>query len=173
VVASSSTANDQSGSGAMRTVASVDLKRYAGDWYEVARLPNRFQDQCASDVMATYALRPDGRIDVVNRCRTGTGEMDEAQGIARLAGNDTSNAKLKVRFAPALLSFLPMVWGDYWIIGLSPDYHWAVVGEPSRKYLWILARTPQLQASAFEQAIEIARSNGYDIGPVIRTTHTR
>jgi apolipoprotein D and lipocalin family protein len=162
---------------AMRTVESVDLKRYAGTWYEIARLPNSFQDHCAGDVTALYSLRQDGRIDVVNRCRTSSGEMSEARGIARLATKDGRNTKLKVRFAPAVLSFLPMVWGDYWILGLAPDYHWAVVGEPSRKYLWILARTPDLPASTLEQAREIAKINGYDLGalqmtaqPAVRTS---
>jgi apolipoprotein D and lipocalin family protein len=157
----------------MRTVDSVDLQRYAGTWYEIARLPNRFQDQCAGDVSALYTLRPDGRIDVTNRCRSKAGVVTEAHGIARVAGNDPSNAKLKVRFAPAYLSFLPMVWGDYWIIGLSPDYHWVLVGEPSRKYLWILARTPEVHPSTLEQAREIARVNGYDLGPLVTTPHTR
>jgi apolipoprotein D and lipocalin family protein len=157
----------------MRTVESVDLERYAGVWYEIARLPNDFQDQCAGDVKATYSLRPDGRIDVVNACRTQSGGLDEAHGIARVASRDGKNTRLKVRFAPAILSFLPMVWGDYWILGLAPDYHWVVVGEPSRKYLWILARTPDLPTSALEQAREIARFNGYDLSALHMTPHTR
>jgi apolipoprotein D and lipocalin family protein len=157
----------------MRTVESVDLERYSGVWYEIARLPNDFQDHCAGDVKATYSLRPDGRIDVVNACRTESGGLDEARGIARIASRDGHNTKLKVRFAPAILSFLPMVWGDYWILGLAPDYNWAVVGEPSRKYLWILARTPDLPPSALEQAREIAKFNGYDLSALQITPQTR
>jgi apolipoprotein D and lipocalin family protein len=158
---------------AMRTVDSVSLERYAGTWYEIARLPNKFQNRCAGNVTASYRLRPDGRIDVLNRCRTSSGEIDEALGIARLASKNGPNTRLKVRFAPAILSFLPMVWGDYWILGLAPDYHWAVVGEPSRQYLWILARTPDLPRSAMEQAREIARMNGYDLTPLQLTEHAR
>ena len=124
----------------LRVVDSVDLTRYAGRWYEAARFPNRFQDQCAGDVVVYYALRTDGRIDVVNRCRTSGGQVDEARGIGRKAGDRQSSARLEVRFAPAILSFLSSVWGDYWIIGLGPEYTWAVVGTPSREYLWILSQ---------------------------------
>jgi apolipoprotein D and lipocalin family protein len=158
---------------AMRTVESIDIRRYLGTWYEVARLPNKLQAECAGNVTTSYSLRADGRIDVVNRCRTASGAIDEAVGIARLAGKNGPNTRLKVRFAPAVLSFLPMVWGDYWILGLAPDYHWAVVGEPSRQRLWILARTPDLPGSSMEQAREIARINGYDLTPLQTTTHAR
>jgi apolipoprotein D and lipocalin family protein len=150
---------------AVRTVASVDLQRYAGDWYEVARFPNRFQRRCVGDVRATYAIRPDGRLDVLNQCRTEDGAI-EAKGIARVADIRTS-AKLKVRFAPAALSFLPFVWGDYWILGLAEDYSWSVVGSPDRNYLWILSRTPGLSSPAFMEAVEIARANGFDVGRLI------
>lgn len=147
----------------VRTVGRVDLDRYAGVWHEVARFPNRFQDQCVADVVATYTRRDDGRIDVVNRCRLADGGIDEAAGVARVVDTAT-NAKLKVRFAPAWLSWLPMVWGDYWIVGLADDYSWATVGSPDRKYLWILSRTPALDASSLEAAKEAARANGFDIG---------
>ena len=111
----------------VRTVPFVDLDRYAGDWFEIARFPNRFQRQCVGDVRASYARRPDGRLDVVNRCRTADGQT-EARGVARIVDERTF-ARLKVRFAPAWLSWLPLVWGDYWIIGLAADYSWAVVGD--------------------------------------------
>jgi apolipoprotein D and lipocalin family protein len=152
----------------LRVVESVDLTRYAGKWYEVARLPNKFQNKCVADVVARYAVRPDGRIDVINQCRTADGRVSEARGIARKAGNK-KDAVLQVRFAPAILSFLPMVWGDYWIIGLGPDYTWAVVGEPSRKYLWVLSRSPEMSASSYDRALEIAGGNGFDVSKVIRT----
>ena len=151
------------------TVPSVDLERYAGTWYEIARFPNRFQDQCVGNVTATYAVRADGRIDVVNRCRTREGKVDEAAGIARFAGDDKTGAKLEVRFAPAILSFLPFVWGDYWIIGLGPEYDWAVVGDPGRDYLWILARTPNVSDALRAQAEGIAKANGFDVGRLVTT----
>ena len=154
----------------VRPVPSVDLNRYAGDWFEIARFPNRFQRGCLGDVRATYARRPDGRVEVVNRCRTTNGET-EARGIARVA-DEQSFARLKVRFAPAWLSFLPLVWGDYWIIGLAPDYSWAVVGDPGREYLWILARTPQLDDEAGAAARAVARNNGFDVSRLVSTPHT-
>jgi apolipoprotein D and lipocalin family protein len=155
----------------VRTVEAVDLDRYLGDWFEIARFPNRFQRACAGDVRATYARRADGRIDVVNRCRAVDGRVIEAQGVARVVDARTS-AKLKVRFAPAVLSFLPLVWGDYWILGLADDYSWAVVGSPDRAYLWILARTPTLQTARLDAARAAGRANGFDIDRLAMTRHT-
>jgi len=151
----------------VRTVPFVDLNRYAGHWFEIARFPNRFQRQCVADVRASYARRADGRIDVINRCRTGNG-VTEARGIARLVDEHTQ-AKLKVRFAPAWLSWLPPVWGDYWIIGLAPGYSWALVGDPGREYLWILARTPRLDAESLAAARTVAQGNGFDVGRLLQT----
>ena len=151
----------------VRTAARVDLQRYAGDWYEVARLPNRFQRRCVGDVRARYTMRPDGRLDVLNQCRTADGAID-ARGVARVV-DSASSAKLKVRFAPAALSFLPFVWGDYWILGLADDYSWAVVGSPDRNYLWILARGPALSAPASAAAIDVARANGFDTSRLVGT----
>jgi apolipoprotein D and lipocalin family protein len=148
----------------------VDLNRYVGDWYEIARFPNRFQRTCAGDVRASYARRSDGRIDVINRCRTTDGAVIEAFGVARVVDTSTS-AKLKVRFAPAMLSWLPFVWGDYWILGLADDYSWAVVGSPDRAYLWILARTPILEREPFASAVAAARANAFDTGRLVKTTH--
>jgi apolipoprotein D and lipocalin family protein len=152
----------------VRTVPLVDLDRYAGDWFEIARFPNRFQRQCVSDVRASYARRADGRVDVVNRCRTADGES-EARGVARVVDERTFT-KLQVRFAPAWLSWLPMVWGDYWIIGLAPDYSWAVVGDPGRDYLWILARAPQLEDASTAAARAAARDNGFDVTRLVPTS---
>lgn len=154
-------------SAAVRTVPSVDLTRYAGDWFEIARFPNRFQRSCTTDVRASYALRADGQIDVVNQCRTADGRS-EAKGLARIADEHT-HARLKVRFAPAWLSWLPAVWGDYWVIGLASDYSWAVVGDPHREYLWILSRTPHLDAIAFAAARAAARDNGFDVDRLVAT----
>ena len=109
----------------------------------------------------------DGRIDVVNRCRTADGQT-EARGIARLVDEQT-HAKLEVRFAPAWLSWLPAVWGDYWVIGLASDYSWAVVGDPDRNYLWILARTPQLNDESLAAARAAARDSGFDLGRLVQT----
>jgi apolipoprotein D and lipocalin family protein len=159
----------QSPAAAVSTVAAVDLDRYAGEWFEIARLPNRFQRDCLGDVRASYARRADGRIDVINRCRTAGGSID-ARGVARVVDTRT-NAKLKVRFAPAILSWLPLVWGDYWVVGLADDYSWAVVGSPDRQYLWILARAPVLDDASFAAATSIARDNGFAIAELVPTGH--
>ena len=157
----------QAGHG-VRTVPRVDLARYAGDWFEVARFPNRFQTDCAGDVTARYVQRSDGRIDVTNRCRQADGTFKEAQGIARVVDPATS-AKLEVRFAPAFLSFLPFVWGDYWVIGLAGDYSWAVVGSPDREYLWVLSRSKVLPTPQYDAAIAAARASGFDTARLVPT----
>ena len=154
----------------VRTVGSVDLDRYLGRWYELARYPNGFQRDCVSDVSATYARRDDGRIDVVNRCVETDGRVNEARGVARVL-DDPTGAKLQVRFAPAWLGFLPAVWGDYWIIGLDEGYEWAVVGTPDRKYLWILSRTPELDEPAYAEALDRARENDFDTSRLTQTAH--
>lgn len=155
----------------VRTVDAVDLDRYVGEWFEIARVPNRFQRSCTGDVRASYARRLDGRIDVVNTCRGADGGLIDAHGVARIVDARTS-AKLKVRFAPAVLSFLPFVWGDYWIIGLADDYSWAVVGSPDRAYLWILARSATMETARLDAARTAARANGFDTGRLVMTPHT-
>lgn len=152
------------------TVPALDLARYVGLWFEVGRLPNDFQSQCVSDVTATYRKRDDGRLDVENRCRTPNGEVDEAIGVAVVA-DERTHAKLEVRFAPAYLSFLPFVWGDYWVLGLDPSYRWAVVGTPDRAQLWILSRSPDIEEADYAAAIALASARGFDVSRVARTAH--
>jgi len=152
----------------VKPVASVDLARYVGRWYEIARYPNFFQKSCAGDVTATYELKENGRIRVTNRCARVDGSTNEAEGEARPL-DGAANARLKVRFAPAWLGGLPFVWGDYWVIGLADDYRWALVGTPDRKYLWILSRAPQLADADWEAAVAKARENGFDTTRLQRT----
>ena len=145
----------------VRTVPAVDLARYAGKWYEIAAFPMFFQRQCLGDTTAEYALRPDGDISVRNRCRTEDG-FDEATARA-WAVEGSGNARLKVQF------FWPFR-ADYWVIGLDPDYRWAVVGNPERKYLWILSRTPVLPPASLEDALSSARAQGFDLAQLRYTT---
>jgi apolipoprotein D and lipocalin family protein len=140
------------------TVAQVELDRYVGKWHEIARIPNRFQSQCTSDTTATYTRNVDGSIAVVNRCRTRGGEFDEARAIARVADSGT-NAKLEVSFF-SLLGWRP-VWGNYWVLVLGPNYDYAVVGEPGRRYGWILARTPTLPGATRARIDRQLRELGY------------
>jgi apolipoprotein D and lipocalin family protein len=154
----------------LRVVPDVDYQRYAGTWYEIARLPNRFQRACVSDVTATYAPRSDGRISVINRCRQSDGEVREATGVARRVDGRPPSV-LKVRFAPALLSFLPLVWGDYHIIELGTDYDYAVVGTPNRAYLWILARRPDVASELYRRLLDRVRGQGFDVSALTTTVH--
>ncbi|MDY7577249.1 lipocalin family protein [Herbaspirillum sp. RTI4] len=145
----------------VQTVGTVDLQRYAGTWYEIAKFPNRFQKKCIANTRADYAAQEDGRISVLNQCKVAGGVVDQVNGVARIVDTKT-NARLKVRFAPAWLSWLPFVWGDYWIIGLTPDYSVATVGSPDRDYLWILSRTKSLSTAAYDAAVDKATRQGFD-----------
>ncbi|MBU0691390.1 lipocalin family protein [bacterium] len=153
----------------LRAAADIDIERYMGTWYEIARLPNWFQKKCAGDVTAAYTLQDNGTILVVNRCRKAGGQMVQAEGLAKQANMNGPNTKLKVRFAPAFLSFLPFVWGNYWIIDLAPDYRYAVIGEPDRKYLWILSRSPAMDEITLQTVLDKVREQGYDLTDLIRT----
>jgi apolipoprotein D and lipocalin family protein len=143
------------------TVRQVDLNRYAGTWYEIARYPNRFQKKCDSDTKAMYLLRDDGSVGVLNSCRKSDGTITSNKGTAKVV-DPATNAKLKVTF------FWPFS-GDYWIIDLAPDYSYAVVGEPSRKYLWILSRTPQMDDATYREITERIRFLGYDPAHLMKT----
>ncbi|GAA0901164.1 lipocalin family protein [Rothia nasimurium] len=146
-------------------VAHLDLERYAGTWHEIARLPMYFQRKCTGAVTATYTPRPDETVAVENRCDSSEGPL-VAQGVARRP-EPFSRGKLEVSFAPRWLRWLPMVWADYWVLALDEDYQWAMVGQPGRKYLWILSRTPTLSPEVFESLKEKALAMGYNLGTLI------
>lgn len=148
-------------------VPSVDLQRYMGRWHELARFPNRFQSDCIGPATADYRLQPGGTVQVINRCPQAGGKVDEAIGEARRVG-DVGSPKLEVRFAPAWLSWLPMVWGNYWVIDLDPAYQLAVVSEPKREYLWVLARQPQLDNATWEALMARLRAQGFDLSRLQR-----
>jgi apolipoprotein D and lipocalin family protein len=146
----------------LQTVAHVELSRYLGTWYEIASFPQRFQRGCTATT-ATYTLRADGDIDVRNLCRKGSlsGEEKSAHGRARVVDGAT-NARLEVSF------FRPF-WGDYWIIDLSDDYSYAVVGHPGRDFLWILARTPTLSEATYQSLVTRLQAQGYETARLVRT----
>ena len=114
------------------TVSAIEVPRYLGTWYEIAKFPNWFQKKCVGNTRAQYSVRSDGSLQVINRCKLASGDMDEAIGAARQIGN-VSSPKLQVRFAPQWLSIIPAVWGDYWVIDLDDNYQWAAVSEPGRE----------------------------------------
>lgn len=144
----------------LATVDAVDLERYAGDWYEVARLPNRFQTDCAGDVMARYRLAGN-EVSVLNRCREASGDIMSAQGQAKVVAN-SGNARLRVSF------FWPF-YGDYYVLALAPDYQWALVGAPNRDYLWLLSRGPELPEAVFAELVQKAQSLGFNTEALQKT----
>lgn len=162
--ASSSAAEDDSpiSSRTLKAVPALDVARYMGTWYEIAKYPNWFQRKCSGSTRADYSLMSDGGVRVINRCRTKDGEVIEANGEARQVGASTS-PRLEVRFAPAWLSFLPFVWADYWIIELDDDYQLAAVSEPNRAYLWILSRTPKVDPVNYNALLTRLRQKGFDL----------
>jgi apolipoprotein D and lipocalin family protein len=147
---------------ALETVPHVELARYLGTWHEIASFPQSFQRGCTAST-ATYSLRDDGQLDVVNRCRLGSpdGKGKEARGRARIVDR-TTNAKLEVSF------FRPF-WAPYWIIDLAQDYSYAVVGHPGRDYLWILSRTPTMSLDTYRTILAHLQSQGYDTSRLVTT----
>lgn len=142
------------------TAINLDLPRYTGRWFEIARLPLRSEAQCDSDVSATYLLQDDG-IAVINQCLHQDGSAAVVQGEARMTDPDDP-AKLEVSFAPEWLRWLPFVWADYWILYVDTDYQSALVGTPDRKHLWLLSRTPVLGGEQYQRLVDHARLKGYD-----------
>ena len=156
---------------ALPVVAPVDLQRYAGTWYEQARLPNRFQRDCTGQVSATYEVLAGGPVSVTNRCAKADGSTETAHGIARVVpvSGQPGAGRLEVSFAPRWLSWVPLVWGDYWIMQLDADYQVALVGTPNRKYLWVLTRAPQIDSARLQALLDYARGTGFDTAGVVRT----
>lgn len=150
----------------LSTVSHVDLNRYLGTWYEIAAFPQDFQKGCTGST-AYYTQRDDGEIGVLNRCRKLSldGEEKVAKGRARVVDR-TTNAKLEVSF------FRPF-WGDYWIVDLGADYEYAVVGHPSRDYLWILSRTPTMDVAVYDAIVGRLRAQGYEVERLVRTLQPR
>ena len=146
----------------MTTNGPVDLERYQGLWYEIARFPNRFEEGCTG-VTAEYTLTPDGSVRVVNTCRQGAldGPVEIAEGVA--TSNSAENDKLLVTFVP----WLPFAKGDYWI--LDTDYEVAVIGAPSGSTGWVLARTPSLPPQRLARAFQVLERAGYDLERITMT----
>lgn len=152
-------------------VAELDLARYAGQWHEIAHLPMYFQRKCASDTTATYTRKADGTIEVDNACRTAEDKLQRSIGAAKPVPGQPG--ALKVRFAPAWLGWIPGVWADYWVIDLDPVYQWAVVGSPSKKYLWILSRSATMDKPTFDAITTRAKARGYDPTQLVMTAELK
>jgi apolipoprotein D and lipocalin family protein len=153
--------NNRSDMKPLKTVDFVDLSRYVGRWYEIARYPNRFQKGCVGS-KATYSITDDGKIKVINECydNSFSGKLRLAKGKAWVVDKET-NAKLKVSF------FWPFA-GDYWIIELGANYEYAVIGHPDRKYLWILSRTSDMDEKIYQSILKNLQEQGYETEKLIR-----
>lgn len=154
-----------------QTVPSVDLARYLGTWYEIARLPMRYEHADFTDITATYSLNADGSVRVDNRARNGKGEWEESMGEATVV-DGSGNAKLRVSFMPGGLKWVPFTKGDYWILQLDENYQSALVGSPDRKYLWLLSRQPVMEEPDRVAFMTTAREQGYVLADLIHTPHT-
>lgn len=153
--------DDDKKAGELQTVSSVDLKRYSGTWYEIAKYPNKSQKQCAGNTTATYNFKPDGNVEVVSKCLTKEGKVDDLKGMAKIVDKQT-NAKLKGSFAG--FSSAP-----YWVIDLDENYQYAVVGEPDRKYLWILSRSPEMSDATYQNILRKIETAGYNPAKLEKT----
>ena len=160
--------NNSQNSNMVQTVASVDLKRYSGKWFEIARYPNKFQKNCVGNTTATYTQKENGKIEVLNECLKKDGTKINARGEARIVDKQT-NAKLEVRFAPGFLSFISAVWGDYWIIELEENYQYAVIADKKREYFWILSRTAEMSDATYQTILRRAEQQGFNPAKVIKT----
>ena len=171
LLAFSTTIFSQTADTPVKTIASLDVPRYMGTWYEIAKFPNWFQKKCVSNTQAVYSIRPDGNLKVLNSCKTADGEISQAEGTARQQGSKDS-PKLEVRFAPDWLSFLPMVWGEYWVVDLDAQYQVAAVSDSKREYLWVLSRTPQLDKKTYDELLLRLRSQQFDTRKLETTQQT-
>lgn len=157
-------------SNGVTSIPSLDLGRYLGKWYEICRLPIRHEDETATDITARYSLNPDGTVRVDNRCFDGDGKPMQALGQATPV--DESRARLKVSFLPQALRWIPFTSGDYWVLRIDPDYRVALVGSPDRRYLWLLAREPEVETGLREEFLASARSQGFATDRLIVPRHT-
>lgn len=152
----------------VKAVAAVDLGKYAGTWYEIAKYPNKFQKNCVGNITATYTLKGADKLEVLNKCLKKDGTVENAKADGKVEDKRT-NAKLKVRFAPGFTSFLPFVWADYWVIDLADDYKYAVVATPDRDYFWILSREPEMKDALYQDILRRAEKQGFNPAKVVKT----
>eukprot|EP01018_Ginkgo_biloba_P005977 Gb_06015 [translate_table: standard] len=155
----------------LEVVKGLDLQKYMGRWYEIASMPSRFQPKNGVNTRATYTLNPDNTVHVLNETWTDC-KRGSIEGSAYKVDPNSDEAKLKVKFyVPPFLPLIPVL-GDYWVMMIDQDYKWAMVGQPSRKYLWILSRQPQLEEAIYNHLLEKAQQQGYDVSRLQKTTHT-
>ncbi|KHG10955.1 Outer membrane lipoprotein blc [Gossypium arboreum] len=152
----------------MEVVKNLDIKRYMGRWYEIASFPSRFQPRNGVNTRATYTLNEDGTVHVLNETFT-DGKRGFIEGTAYKADPQSDEAKLKVKFyVPPFLPIIPIV-GDYWVLHLDDDYQYALIGQPSRNYLWVLCRQTHMDDEIYNQLVQKAKDEGYDVSKLQKT----
>ncbi|MGK0367477.1 MAG: apolipoprotein D and lipocalin family protein [Thermoproteota archaeon] len=158
------------GNSKLETVENIDIQKYLGKWFEIARFEQRFQKDCEA-VTAEYSLRRDGDLKVLNSCRQDSinGELKQSTGRAWIKDKKT-NAKLRVQFFLKNIK-IKLLSGKYWVLALGENYEYSVVGDPSRKYLWILSRTPKMDSGLYDELVAIARGKGFEVKNLRVTKH--
>lgn len=156
----------------LQAVEKIELNKYLGTWHEVARKPLYFQRKCDSNVTANYSLNKNGNIKVDNSCYTKDGKFKQTIGEG-FVQNAPSNSKLKVSFLPKIIRWLPVGRGDYWVLKIDENYETVLVGEPDKKYMWILSRSQQPQPEVVQEYLNYAESLGYDLSDLIKTKQTQ
>lgn len=151
-------------------IPSLDLQRYLGKWYEICRLPLRFEDETATDVTASYSLNEDGRVRVDNRCFDEDGEPSQAIGEAIPV--DEGKSRLKVSFLPEFIRWIPFTSGDYWVLKIDDGYTVALVGTPNRKHLWLLSRSRDLPPETRDAFLAEAERQDFDLAQLITPLNT-
>jgi apolipoprotein D and lipocalin family protein len=155
---------------AVTAVTSLDLNRYLGKWYELCRRPIKYEDETATDITARYSLNKNGTLRVDNRCFDKDDKPKQAVGEATPV--DHSKSRLKVTFLPKFIRWMPFTSGDYWVLKLDPGYQVALVGSSNRKYLWLLARDPNLAQGVRDEYLAEAKRQGFDLTNLIVPRHT-
>lgn len=155
-------------SSTLAAIPKLELSQYLGLWYEVARKPLYYQNECASDVTARYTVNEYGNVAVDNRCIKKDGSELRSLGEAFIS-NEPFNSKFKVSFIPESIRWLPVGRGDYWVLKIDPQYQMALVGEPKRKYVWLLSRVPHPDEAKVTEFLRYAQSAGFNLKDLIRT----
>ncbi|WP_320109287.1 lipocalin family protein [Acinetobacter piscicola] len=154
------------------TVPRVELDKYLGLWYEIARKPLFYQKDCHKNVTARYTINEYGNVEVDNRCLNREGNELRSLGEG-FVSNAPYNSKIKVSFLPETIRWMPFGRGDYWILKIDPQYQMALVGEPKRKYLWVLSRTPHPDEQKVTEYLRYAQTLGFSIKDLVRSEQTQ
>lgn len=154
----------------LTTVSNFNLEKYLGTWYEIARLPMKYQPEDSTDISAVYSLNENGKVRVQNRCLDADKKLDESIGEATVI--DAEHGKLEVSFLPEGFRWIPFTKGDYWVLKIDANYQTVLVGEPNQKFLWVLHRSPSLDENTKAEYLAYATSIGYDLTDLIHTVHT-